>query len=384
MDFTHDEEQKALREAVRGLLGRAYPAYEDRRRAVADEPGFDEKLWASLAEMGVLGLPFAEADGGMGAGPVESALVAEELGRVIAPEPFLTSVVLAGGLVAATGDDAQREELLGGLSSGELLLAPALAEPGRRWAVDGQDVRAEEQDGGWRLTGTKEPVPHGARADRLVVTAALPDGGTGVFVVDGDVDGLTRTGYATHDGGRAARVQLSGAAATLLGAAQDRGREVAEVVEATRVVACHQALGAMAVALESTTDYLRSRKQFGVPLSTFQALTFRAADMYVSLELARSVAAWASMVHAAEPGRTGQASAAEAASRAALQTSRAGRHIGQEAIQLHGGIAMTAEYHVGTYTSHLTALDHLLGDGDHHLRVLSSVVADHAEVDPLP
>ncbi|WP_299050212.1 acyl-CoA dehydrogenase [uncultured Nocardioides sp.] len=385
MDFTHDDEQKALAEAVRGLLARTYGSYEDRRRTVKDEPGYDEKLWTGLAEMGVLGLPFSEADGGMGAGPIESALVAEELGRVIAPEPFLTSVVLAGGLVAALGTDAQRAETLGALSEGELLLAPALAEPGRGWTAEARDVVATGSGDAWTLEGVKEPVPHGATAGRLVVTAALPDGGTGVFLVEGDADGVTRTGYATHDGGRAAQVRLSGASATLLGdGTTDAAAAVARVVDETRVVACHQALGAMTVALESTTEYLRSRKQFGVPLATFQALTFRAADMYVSLELARSLAQWAAMVLGAASTGSADADPADAARRAALGTSRAARHVGQEAIQLHGGIAMTAEYHVGNYVSHLTALDHLLGDGHHHLRALAADVGGHAEVDPLP
>src|SRR3954453_21707320 len=134
MNFTYDEEQQGLREAVRGLVGKSYADYENRRRTVADEPGFGEKLWARLAEMGVLGLPFAEEYGGMGAGPVEIGIVAQELGRVLAPEPFLTSVVLAGGVVAAAGTDAQKEELLGALASGETVLAFAHAEPGGRWA----------------------------------------------------------------------------------------------------------------------------------------------------------------------------------------------------------------------------------------------------------
>src|SRR6476661_8394149 len=142
MDFTYDEEQQALREAVRGLVGRSYADFENRRRAVADEPGYDEKLWTRLAEMGVLGLPFDEAYGGMGAGPVEVGIVAQELGRVVAPEPFLASVVLAGGVVAAAGSDEQRTELLGALSSGEAVLAFAHAEPGGRWSASASSVTA--------------------------------------------------------------------------------------------------------------------------------------------------------------------------------------------------------------------------------------------------
>ena len=381
MDFEYDEEQQALREAVRGLLGKAYGDFENRRRAVADEPGFDEVLWARLAEMGVLGLPFAEEDGGMGAGPVEVGIVAQEIGRVVAPEPFLTSVVLAGGAVAAAGSAEQRSDVLGSLAAGDCVLAFAHAEPGRRWSSGAAAVTAARSGDDWTVTGVKEPVVQGARADLLVVTAALPDSGTGLFLVSPDATGLTRTGYTTHDGGRAAQVRLESTSAVPLGEpGADQTPAIESVLDAGRIAAANEAVGAMEVALATTSEYLKTRKQFGVTLNTFQALTFRAADMYVSLELARSVALWATMVLASG---TPQA-VREAASRAGLQVSRAGRHVGQEAIQLHGGIAMTAEYSVGSYTSRLTALDHLLGDGQFHLAELASGVGRYGEVEPLP
>jgi alkylation response protein AidB-like acyl-CoA dehydrogenase len=380
VDFTYDDEQQALRDAVRGLLGKAYSDYEQRRRTTMDEPGFSEKLWSQLAEMGLLGLPFAEEDGGVGAGPIEVGIVAHELGRVLAPEPYLASVVLAGGLVSAVGTAEQRAELLGALAEGESVLALAHDEVGSRWAPTASAVTATENGGSWTLSGVKEPVPHGSRADALVVTAALPTGGTGAFVVTADASGLTRGGYRTYDGGRAARITFDGTPATPLGEA---GQDVTEAVSSTldlgRVMAGHEALGAMEVALATTTAYLKSRKQFGVTLNTFQALNFRAADMYVSLELTESLVHWATMVLA-----TGdRARAAEAASRVGLQVSRAGRHVGQEAIQLHGGIAMTAEYSVGMYAARLSALDHLLGDGQHHLAALATTVDDHEALDPL-
>ena len=380
MDFTYDEEQQALREAVRGLVGKAYADFENRRRTVAEDPGFDETLWGRLAEMGILGLPFREEYGGSGAGPVEVGIITQEMGRVLAPEPYLTSVVLAGGLVAAAGTEEQRTEVLGALSAGESVLAFAHAEPGSRWTAAASTVTASSSGGDWTLSGVKEPVPYGARADQLVVSAALPEGGTGLFLVDPSASGVARDGYRTHDGGRAARVAFDGTPAVPLGeAGADATASIAAVLDIARVMACNEAIGAMEVALDATTSYLTSRKQFGVTLNTFQALTFRAADLYVSLELAKSVTVWATMVLAA--GRPEEM--AEAASRAALQVSRAGRHIGQEAIQLHGGIGMTAEYSIGSYASRLTALDHLLGDGDHHLRLLAATVGDHEEVDPL-
>ena len=377
MDFTFDSEQNDLREAVRGLLERAYGDGEQRRRVTGTDPGFDEKTWSRLAEMGLLGLPFAEEHGGMGAGPIEVAIVAEEIGRVLAPEPFVEAVVLAGGLVAAVGTDAQKGELLSGIAEGTTLAAAAHAEPGTRWTPAAEAVTATRDGDSWTLTGVKEPVLNGARADVLVVSAVV-DGGTALFVVRGDAAGLTRTGYRTHDGGRAANVRFDGTPAELLGeGTADRTAEIERVLAEARIAYAHEAIGSMETALRTTAEYLKTRKQFGVTLNWFQALTFRAADMYVSLELARSTALWASMV--ADAG----GDVVTAADRARLQTSRAGRHIGKEAIQLHGGIGVTAEYTVGHHTSRLTAIDHVLGDGDWALSRLAADVTGHETVDPL-
>ena len=378
MDFTYDDEQDALRDAVRGLIGKAYGDYEKRRQTTKEDPGFDEKVWTQLAEMGLLGLPFSEEDGGVGAGPVEIGIVCQELGRVIAPEPYLSSVVLAGGLVSAVGTPEQRQEILGALSAGESVLAFAHAEPGARWSDSASAVTASQDGDSWTVSGTKDPVLHGARADVLVVSAALPDGGTGLFVVQG-ADAQAE-GFSTYDGGRAARVTFDATAATPLGTAgADVTASIAIVHDITRIMAANQSLGAMETLLAQTTAYLKSRKQFGVTLNTFQALTFRAADMYTSQELTHSLVDWATMVVAA--GKPEEV--ADAAARVGLQVSRGGRHIGQEAIQLHGGIGMTAEYSVGMYTAHLTVLDHLLGDAGRHLKVLDATLDEHGVIDPL-
>ena len=366
MDFTYDDEQKALREAVRGLANKAYAEFENRRKATADAPGFDEAQWVRLAEMGVLGLPFSEDDGGVGAGPVEIGLVCQELGRVLAPEPFLASVVHAGGLVAAAGSPEQRADLLGRLAAGEIVLAAA------------EGVTAAQDGDNWTVTGVRDPVPNGARADHIVVSASLPDGGTGLFVIDGE--SVSRTDYAVFDGSRAARVELSGTAAVPLGEpGRDLTATIATISDITRIMGANQALGVMQAQVAATNDYLRTRKQFGVTLNTFQALTFRAADMYVSLELTHSLVDWATMVIAAGT----REDIADAADRVGLQVARASRHIGQEAIQLHGGIAMTAEYSVGVGTAHLDVLGQWLGGAQHHLTRLADRVADHDEVEAL-
>ena len=381
MNFDYDSEQNDLREAVRGLLARAYSDSEQRRTVVKTDPGFDEKTWSRLAEMGLLGLPFAEEDGGMGAGPVEVAIVAEEIGRVLAPEPFIETVVLAGGLISAVGTAQQKGELLGGISEGTTVAVFAHAEPGTRWTSTAEGVTATQSGDGWVLTGVKEPVPSGARADVLVVSAVLAEEGaparTGLFLVQKDAAGLTRTGYRTHDGTRAANVRFDGTPAVALGGGGDQTAAIERSLAEARIAYGHEAIGAMDTALRSTAEYLKTRKQFGVTLNKFQALTFRAADMYVSLELARSVALWASMV------QEGGGDVVQAADRARVTVSRASRHIGKEAIQLHGGIGVTAEYSVGHYTSRLTAIDHLLGDGDWAVARLAENVAGHETVDPL-
>jgi alkylation response protein AidB-like acyl-CoA dehydrogenase len=351
VEFTLDEEQTALRDAVRGLLKGYDPAVDsEHRRQVTDtDPGFDEELWKRYAEMGLLGLPFAEADGGMGAGPVEVAVVAEEVGRVLAPEPYVASVVLAGGLVAAAGSDDQRAELLGGLADGERLLAFA-------------DVRG----------GVAEPVVQGARADTVV------------WHVDGELFVSDRpeqaTAYRTYDGGRAARLEFDRSAATPLGDGGDQSGTVALVRARAQVAACAEALGSMETALRLTTEYLRTRQQFGVTLNRFQALTFRAADMYTAVELTRSMVTWAAMV-AAEVDDP--AHVVEAAARAKLQVARAGRLVGQEAVQLHGGIGMTAEYAVGHHLARITALTRWLGDATAQVGHLAAGLEQHTVLDPL-
>ena len=374
MDFTLDSEQTALRDAARGLL-KGYDA-ETRRQTVAEDPGFDEKMWGRLAEMGLLGLPFSEDHGGMGAGPVELSVVCEEIGRVTAPEPYVESVVLAGGLVAALGTDEQRTEVLGKLSEGATILAAAVHEPGKRWDLVGGGVT--ETDG--KLTGVKEPVLAGARADLLVVTAQGADGPAVYLVEPGE--GVSTTSYATFDGTRAARIVFDGAPATRLGdGSTDTLAALERVVAAAKIAYCHEAVGLMETALKMTTEYLTTRKQFGVTLNRFQALTFRAADMYTSVELTKSIVTWATMVLADRSSTPDKVT--EASRRAKLQVSTAGRHVGQEAIQLHGGIGMTMEYAVGHITARLTAIDHLLGDGRAQTAHLAEHLTEYGVVDPL-
>ncbi|MFZ2175544.1 MAG: acyl-CoA dehydrogenase family protein [Rhodococcus sp. (in: high G+C Gram-positive bacteria)] len=365
MDFELNDEQKLLRDTARDLLSRSYDA-EKRNAVTATEQGWSSQVWKQLAEVGLLGLSFAEEDGGMGAGPVEVAAVMTEIGRRLAPEPVLDAVLIPGGLVVENGSAEQRRRILPEVCEGNMLLAFAHREPGVRWPSTEVSTTAARDGDSWTLIGTKNPVLHGGSAHTIVVSAALPEGGVGLFLVDAEATGLSRTSYSTHDGLRGAQVDFSDTPAEPLGEGGDASRAIETAQIRAQAALCAEAVGAMEEALRLTTEYLKTRKQFGVPIAKFQALTHRAADLYVLLELARSMSLYATMSLA--DGTVDPV----VASRAKLQIGRSARKIGQEAIQMHGGIGMTAEYPVGHYVSRLTAIEHTLGGTDDHLRVLAS------------
>ncbi|MBL1076196.1 acyl-CoA dehydrogenase family protein [Nocardia sp. 2] len=370
MDFELTDEQVMLRDTVRDLLGRAYDP-ETRLKVTDTDLGWSREVWNQLAELGVLGLAFSEEDGGVGAGPVELMVVLEEVGRRLAPEPLLDAVLVPGGLIARAGTPAQRERLLPPLVAGEKLLAFAHAEPGTRWPATELSTTAVAQGDGYVLTGVKNPVPHGDCADDLVVSAVLPDGGTALFLVAADATGVSRKPFRTFDGRRGAQLEFSGAAAELLGDPAAARAAVDTVTVRAHAALCAESLGAMAESLRLTTEYLKTRKQFGVTLSKFQTLTQRAADMYVSLELARSMSYYATAALADE------VTDPSIASRARLRVARSARHIGQEAIQMHGGIGITTEYPVSHYAARLTAIGRTLGTDLDHLRVLTDRVTEY-------
>ncbi|MEZ0367147.1 acyl-CoA dehydrogenase family protein [Mycobacterium sp. pUA109] len=366
MDFQLSDEQTLLRDTTRDLLSRSYDT-ETRNKIVDTELGWNRDVYKQLADIGILGLGL-EPDAG---GQIEIMLVLTEIGRRLAPEPVVNAALGPGALIAEHGTDAQRQ-LLDEVAAGQKLLAFAHTEPGLRGAGTEVSTTAVQQGDSWVLSGRKNPVLAGHCADTLVVSAALPDGGTGLFLVDADA--VTRRPYRTFDGLRGAQVELDAAPGEPLGAASDASAAIRGALIRIQSALCAEALGAMEEALRLTTDYLKTRKQFGVTLNTFQTLTQRAADMYVSLELARSMTLYAAMSIA-----DGELDPVIAA-RAKLQISRSGRHIAQEAIQLHGGIGVTAEYPVGHYAARLTAIEQTLGSAQDQLGVLAGHVGDYGVV----
>ncbi len=383
MDFEYNEEQTMLRDTTRDVLTKFYDL-EKLRDVTDSDLGWSRDVWKSLGEIGILGLSFSEDDGGMGAGPEEVAAVLGEIGRALAPEPLLDAVLIPGGLIADVGSAEQKSKYLPQLASGDLLAAFAHTEPGDRWPHTAVKTTATAAGEGYTLTGRKNPVLHGDCADVLVVTARLDDE-IRLFLVDSDARGVQRTNFRTHDSRRGAQVDLQDAPATLLDSGDTAGDQAkrsststtaalvkAEVV--TQVALCAEAVGAMEQTLRLTTDYLKQRKQFGVPLAKFQALTHRAADMFVLVELARSLSLYATV--SLSEGDVDPV----IASRAKLQVCRSARKVGQEAIQMHGGIGITAEYPVGHYVSRLLAIEHTLGGAAEHLRILSDQVADYDKI----
>lgn len=366
MDFQLSDEQTLLRDTTRDLLSRSYDT-ETRNKVVDTDLGWNRDVYKQLADIGILGLGL-EPDAG---GQIEIMLVLTEVGRRLAPEPVVTAALGPGALIAERGTDSQRR-LLDDVAAGQKLLALAHVEPGMRGAATEVSTSAAQQGDSWVLSGRKNPVLAGHCADTLVVSAALPNGGTGLFLVDAEA--VTRRPYRTFDGLHGAEVDLNQVPGEPLGAATDASRALRAGLIRISSALCAEALGAMEEALRLTTDYLKTRKQFGVTLNTFQTLTQRAADMYVSLELARSMSLYAAMSIADDNVDP------VIAARAKLQISRSGRHIAQEAIQLHGGIGMTAEYPVGHYAARLTAIEQTLGSAQDQLHILAAQLDDYGLV----
>jgi pimeloyl-CoA dehydrogenase small subunit len=375
MDFDLSEEQSAIRDSAERLLRERY-GFEARRAIMAAEPGFSREMWSAYAGMGLLGMPFSSADGGFDGGPEGVMIVSELLGEALALEPWLATVVLGGGFLRHAASPAQRASLLPGVIQGTTHLAFAHTEPQSRYDLADCATGAVMQAGGWVLDGAKKVVLHGASADHLFVTARVSGGrldpaGIGLFLVPADATGVTRRGYTTHDGMRAADIafeHVGVGADALLGSPGD-GLALAErVVDEAIAALAAEAVGAMQAALKLTLEYLNTRKQFGRAIGSFQVLQHRAADMMVAIEQARSMAMLAAM-QAGEPDAAMRRRQMRAVK---IEIGRAARFVGQQSIQLHGGIGMTMEYAIGHYFKRLTAIDTLFGDADHHLALLAA------------
>jgi alkylation response protein AidB-like acyl-CoA dehydrogenase len=368
MDFSFTDEQSMLRDTVASYLSDHY-SFDQRRAVVTKEPGWSPAVWKAFAEeLGILGAPFSEELGGLGGGPVENMIVMEEFGKALVVEPYLGTVVIGGGFLKHSGH-AQAAELIGKIVSGEAIFAFAYAEPQGRYNLAALKTTAKKDGGGYVLNGHKAVVVGAPFATHLIVTARTGGGerdaeGISTFIVEKSAKGVTTRDYPTVDGNRASEVLLENVkvpAEALIGPEGHGLPLIEKVVEEAIAATCAEACGVLRKLHEGTLEYTRQRKQFGVPISSFQVLQHRMVDMFIQVEQSISMTYMATIKLGEEAER------AKAVAAAKVQIGKACKFVGQNAIQLHGGMGMTEEMAIGHYFKRATLIESAFGGIDHHL-----------------
>jgi pimeloyl-CoA dehydrogenase small subunit len=376
MDFDLSEEQRLLKESVDGLLESSYD-FDQRKKYAAEKSGWSKSVWNKLAEQGLLGLPFSEDDGGFGAGAVETMIVMEALGKALVLEPYIATVILGGGFLRHGGSAAQKAEHLPSIIDGTKTMAFAQLEKNSRYDLADVTTTAKKKGDGWVIDGEKFVVINGNAADTLVVTARTAGSqrdrnGVGVFLVPSNAKGVSIKSYPTQDGLHAADITFAGVEVGADAAIGDPANAlplIEQVVDEARIAMCAEAVGAMDQSLKTTVEYLKTRTQFGVAIGTFQTLQHRAADMFVALEQARSMSMFATMASDFKDAKE----RATAVAAAKVQVGKSLKFVGQQSIQLHGGVGMTMEYKIGHYFKRLTMIENTFGDTDYHLKRVSEM-----------
>lgn len=367
MDFHLTDEQQTLSDTLRRFFNERLPL--ERRVGLCDTaPGYSLEAWRQIAELGALGALFPEDAGGYGGAPTDIIAVFEALGSVAASGPFLSSLMSGQALVAARSPRA--EDLLNRIMAGEAVVAFAHQEPRSRYDLSHVETRAAKGTDGWVLSGAKAIVAYGDTADHFIVSArtggdVADEAGLSLFLVPGDVPGLSRRGYAGVDGSRMAEVKLDGVAVgadQLLGKAGEAFDLIERIAALGVLAVCADAVGALDIVKTSTAEYLRTRVQFGQPIGSFQALQHRMATLLVEIEQARSA-----VINAVAAFDQPRPERERATSAAKYTLGRVGALVAEEAVQLHGGIGMTWELPLSHYVKRLIMLDHVLGDVDHHI-----------------
>ena len=369
MDFDFTDDQESLRDATRKWVAKGYDF--ERRGSIVKAGGFSREAYGELASLGLPGLYISEDDGGLGMGPVEGMVVMEELGRGIVLEPFAQTLI-ASALLSNYAPEAVKSAWLPKIASGESLVVLAHQERAARYHFEKCEAKATPDHDRWALTAIKSIVPAGDQADAFIVPA-LANGQMALFLVERAAAGVVTSGYVTQDGARAAEITLDKAPATLV--TLEGLTALAHAIDIGIAATCAEAVGVMDKTLAVTVEYMNTRKQFGVAISSFQALRHRIADMKMQLELARSMSYYASLKLNAPAEERRRALA-----RAKYQLGVSMRFVGQQAVQLHGGIGVTDEYIVSHYFKKLTQLEMSFGDTLHHLGEVSSRMLDTAGV----
>ena len=369
MDFDFTDDQEQLRDATRRWVDKGYDF--ERRRSITRAGGFSKEAYAELTDLGLAGLYVPEADGGLGMGPIEGMVIMEELGRGIVLEP-LVQTLITSAVLSGYAPDAVKSNWLPRIAVGDAFLVLAHQERPARYSFEKCEAKATPAAEKWTLNATKNIVPAGDHADAFIVPAMV-QGALALFLVERAAAGVSTRGYLLQDGSRAADVVLADAPATLI--TRDGLTALAHAIDIGIAASCAEAVGVMDKTLAVTVEYMNTRKQFGVAISSFQALRHRVADMKMQLELARSMSYYASLkLNAPAPERRA------AMARAKYQLGQSMRFIGQQAVQLHGGIGVTDEYIVSHYFKKLTQLEMTFGDSLHHLGEVSARMQDTAGV----
>ena len=368
MDFDLREDQTMLAKTVRDFARKESTVERFRKMRDAEGLGYDRATWAQMGELGWLAVPFPEAAGGFGGSFVDCGLVLEEAGKSLVPEPYLASVVLAGRALLRGGSAEQHEKFLQPMIEGQTTLALAYAERGRRYDASRAETKARRDGGGWRLDGEKVFVLNGHGADHLLVSATT-DEGLGLFVVGADAEGLSRDTIRFIDGHRGAHVHMASTPALARLSEAPAEQVLERAMDDGAAAAAAEGLGVLQTMLWTTVEYLKTREQFGVKIGSFQALQHRAVEMFVEVELLRSIVMEA-VVRADEDGS--ERSRAIAAAKTQLGTG--GAMVSRQAIQLHGGIGVTDEADIGLFFKRHHALSMLFGDVDHHTRRYGSTL----------
>ncbi|MCX2979662.1 pimeloyl-CoA dehydrogenase small subunit [Halieaceae bacterium IMCC14734] len=370
MDFSYNEEQQMLKDSVGKFVSQDYD-WDSRRAIVDSDSGYSSAHWKLFADLGWLTVPFLEADGGLGGSAVDLIVVMEEMGKGLVVEPFMANTVLAGGLLSALADSGQKEALLAPLMAGELQLALAFAETENRYELNQIACGGEINGDTLVINGHKSMVLNGGVAQQLLVairTSGKPgdDSGISIALVDASAAGVNRKEYTTVDGQRAADIwfeSVSIPVTALVGADGGALSALQATIDRAALAVCAEAVGAMQVSLTKTVEYSKIRKQFGVSLSTFQALQHRMARMFMEVEQAKSILLMAAMAMDHAGGY-----APRELSAAKSRIGKAARKVSQESVQIHGGIGVTDDLDVGHYFKRLTSIQYLFGSTDWHTR----------------
>ncbi len=371
MDFSFSDEQNMLQDSVQRFIQNNYN-FESRQKIVASDDGFSRAHWQQFAEMGWLGLPFSEEDGGFGGTAVETMILLEEFGKGLVVEPFISAILQAGSIVAHGGSAEQKQKILEPLIAGELLPALAYIEPQARFNVNDVKTTAVAKGSGYTLDGFKGVVIGGPSADVFIVparTAGAQTDATGIslFLVSADAEGVSKRDYPTIDGFRASELTLSGVqvdAEALLGT-EGGGLSLLQYgLDQGMMGTGAEAVGAMEVLYKDTVEYCKTREQFGQPIGKFQVLQHRMVDMFIEHEQTKSLAYMAAMRLSEGYNPVSR----KALSALKVQVGKGGTFVGQSAVQLHGGMGMTNELNIGHYFKRLTAIETLFGNTDFHLK----------------